>query len=171
MVGAAVGGAGMKAELRPEPFELRHGPGSDCRQADGADARAASMARFVFVMVLYVADLEAAGGGVGSLSDRWSAVGVLGRWDPKNRSRPLFCEQSTNKAGFADGRTRRTDRHYSSSELGLRFPDPSAPTRNCGRSPSRLGSEKLPKFFRHARYSAAVPPCHTAQSSLARCDG
>ena len=60
MVGAAVGDADMMAKLSPEPFEPWHGPGSECRQADGADARAASMARFAFVMVLYVADLEAA---------------------------------------------------------------------------------------------------------------
>ena len=60
MDGAAVGDAGVKAELSPEPFEHRYGPGSDCRQADGADARAASIARFVFVMVLRPVEMDVA---------------------------------------------------------------------------------------------------------------
>ena len=48
--GEAVGGAGMMAELSPVLLEQRRGPWSDCRQSAGADARAASKARFVFVM-------------------------------------------------------------------------------------------------------------------------
>ena len=43
-----MGDADMMAELSPELFEQWHGPGSDCRQADGADAREASIARFAF---------------------------------------------------------------------------------------------------------------------------
>ena len=46
--GEAVGGAGAMAELSPVPLEQRRGPWSDCRQSDGADARAASMMRFRF---------------------------------------------------------------------------------------------------------------------------
>ena len=46
--GEAVGGAGVMAEVSPVLLEQRHGPRSDCRQADGADAREASIARFAF---------------------------------------------------------------------------------------------------------------------------
>ena len=55
-----MGDADMMAKLSHEPFEPWHGPGSECRQADGADARAASMARFAFVMVLSDVEMEVA---------------------------------------------------------------------------------------------------------------
>ena len=55
--GEAVGGAGMMAELSPVLLEQRREPWSDCRQSAGADARAASKARFVFVSLLYAVDL------------------------------------------------------------------------------------------------------------------
>ena len=55
--GEAVGGAGVMAELSPVLLEQRRGPWSDCRQSAGADARAASKARFVFVSLLSTVDL------------------------------------------------------------------------------------------------------------------
>ena len=58
MDGAAAGGAGMMPELSPVPIEQWHGPWSDRQQAAGADARAATIARFAFDTLMYVAEMS-----------------------------------------------------------------------------------------------------------------
>ena len=58
--GEAVGGAGLMGEVNAVPVGQRHWPWSDRRQATGADARAASKARFVYVTLLSTVEMEPA---------------------------------------------------------------------------------------------------------------
>ena len=60
MDGAAAGGAGMMPELSPVPIEQWHGPWSDRQQAAGADARAATIARFAFDTCLSAVEMYVA---------------------------------------------------------------------------------------------------------------
>jgi len=84
--GEAVGSAGVMAELSPVPLEQRRGPWSDCRQSAGADARAASKARFVLLTLLSAKEMEAAKSKTRTLYRAVSCAAL-----PRPQPRLLLC--------------------------------------------------------------------------------